>query len=878
MSGFICTMVGATFSVAAVAQILRSKNGVSAYGNAQIDTAQSKFGGASALFDGSGDYLTSPDFRFPESADMTVEFWFRPANTDERFDYITTNSTANGRFFLNTTTDNQIQGFIGWSGTGGNLLLTSTTTYSANTWYHFAFVRSSNNYYLFLDGNLEASETLGYSRDIVQALLLIALRPGAGGDAAKGHMDEIRVSNTARYTANFTPSTTPFVNDANTLLLLHMDGTDGSTFFEDDNGVRSPKGIQAIGNAQIDTAQSKFGGSSLLTDTTGDYLDCGVILPASANWTVEYWWYATQSTANRSQFGQGAATTANDLSVWATLNLTGITVRMGSSSVKEMEIVGSFTFTAGVWYHISLVRNGSTFQLFINGTSYGTDTTSATINQNNFYFCNNATTGANGWGSWDEFRVSDTARYTANFTAPTQAFVNDANTLLLIHCDGTDGSTVFRDDNGIIGKNITAVGNAQISTAQSQFGGSSALFDGLGDYLLSPPSNSFAFGTEDFTLECWVRAVDTSNQCLISARVSSSGSPTGNNASVMAIVNNKLAWSNGIAWNYTTSTFPTSQWNHCAVSRQSGTLRIFLNGVKEYEASQTVDLTGNRTIGIGAFEEGSLPFEGHIDEVRVSNTARYTANFTPNTIAFTPDANTLLLLHMDGANASTAFIDSASRSQKGITAVGNAQIDTAQSKFGGASALFDGTGDGLSIQPSTDFILGTNNWTVEFWIRPISTGYNTILFDTRATTGANALTLYYTSNTVTYFTGGSIRITGSNWTVNTWQHIALVRNGNDHKLYINGTQSGSTYTATNSITSVQNFVTVGCNSDTPYGASFNGHIDEVRVSNTARYTANFTPSTTPFVNDANTLLLIHADGTDGSTVFFDDNGIAPYTP
>jgi hypothetical protein len=50
-------------------------------------------------------------------------------------------------------------------------------------------------------------------------------------------MDEYRVSNIARYTTNFAPPTEPFQNDDNTLLLLHMDGTDGSTAFIDDNGV-----------------------------------------------------------------------------------------------------------------------------------------------------------------------------------------------------------------------------------------------------------------------------------------------------------------------------------------------------------------------------------------------------------------------------------------------------------------------------------------------------------------------------------------------------------------------------------------------------------------------------------------------------------------
>jgi hypothetical protein len=62
------------------------------------------------------------------------------------------------------------------------------------------------------------------------------------------------------------------------------------------------------------------------------------------------------------------------------------------------------------------------------------------------------------------------------------------------------------------------------------------------------------------------------------------------------------------------------------------------------------------------------------------------------------------------------------------------------------------------------------------------------------------------------------------------------------------------------------------------GGSFNGYLDEVRISNIARYTAAFTPSTTPFQSDANTVLLLHMDGTNASTVFTDDNGIAPYTP
>ena len=64
---------------------------------------------------------------------------------------------------------------------------------------------------------------------------------------------------------------------------------------------------------------------------------------------------------------------------------------------------------------------------------------------------------------------------------------------------------------------------------------------------------------------------------------------------------------------------------------------------------------------------------------------------------------------------------------------------------------------------------------------------------------------------------------------------------------------------------------------TTFNTPFNGYIDEVRVSKIARYTTTFTPATTPFQNDVNTLLLLHMDGTNASTVFIDDNGQIPKT-
>lgn len=216
-----------------------------------------------------------------------------------------------------------------------------------------------------------------------------------------------------------------------------------------------------------------------------------------------------------------------------------------------------------------------------------------------------------------------------------------------------------------------------------------------------------------------------------------------------------------------------------------------------------------------------------------------------------------------------------SRTAKTVTALANAKLSTAQVKFGVSSGFFDGTGDYLAVSPSADFARGTADWTIEFWIRPSNTAA-CLIFDTRpaGSSSANGISLYYTGSALTYYSGGGVQITGSSLSTNTWHHVALTRSGNDHKLFINGTQSGLTWTSAHSITAVNtSAISIAANSDGPGTLNFTGYIDEIRFSSIARYTANFTPSTSQFTNDVNTLLLVHANGSNNSTVFIDDTQV-----
>ena len=206
-----------------------------------------------------------------------------------------------------------------------------------------------------------------------------------------------------------------------------------------------------------------------------------------------------------------------------------------------------------------------------------------------------------------------------------------------------------------------------------------------------------------------------------------------------------------------------------------------------------------------------------------------------------------LLLHGNGTNGSTVITDS-SGSPKVVTAVGNAQISTAQSKFDGSSIAFDEAGDYLQLPSSTDFVLGTGDFTIEAWLYPLgfagAPNYNNYgpIFDNRSQDiQVNILFTFFGSSAPVLVVNGNARITGTAISTDDWTHIALCRAGGATRMFINGSQAGSTYTDSNNYTGSAFKIAAGT------GGFFNGYIDDYRITKgVARYTANFTPPTAPF--------------------------------
>jgi Concanavalin A-like lectin/glucanases superfamily len=215
------------------------------------------------------------------------------------------------------------------------------------------------------------------------------------------------------------------------------------------------------------------------------------------------------------------------------------------------------------------------------------------------------------------------------------------------------------------------------------------------------------------------------------------------------------------------------------------------------------------------------------------------------------DANLVLLAHMDGTDTAQVFPDATGR--HAIIANGNAQIDNAQSKFGGTSALFDGAGDYLTtdgVTNSSDFAFGTGDFTIDFWARTPIGPTNKTMFATSNAPGNDIFLGFDGGGAFKYnVNGGATNIlTGPGLAVDTWTHYAIVRSSGTSTLFVNGTSTASGADTTNF---PANYLIVGIAGDLSFGP-WNGWIEELRIRRDAAWTSSFTPSASAYSDPAPT--------------------------
>ena len=605
----------------------------------------------SNYFDGSSAKLTLPSnavFSFGTGA-YTVEFWiyfFSIAGTDSRvFDA----GSASGSFGVSIDNTNAVN--IAKYGTG-YVVQSPAKALPSNQWAHVAVVRdstSTNATRIYINGSLVVTGTDNNNWTVTTTPSICGLDLSTYNPQC--YLSNLRVvKGGALYTSNFTPTTAPLSTtvSSGTVSLLTCQSSrfvDNSVNAFTITTVSTPS-VQAFSPfypvvaytpSTIGGSEYQASGSNALTTAYNAAFSFG-----SGDFTIQFWAYPTAAfTANDHalvSIGENVGTNKNLLFSGYT-GSSGTAIRLAlSSNGSTFDLVASQdcgTITLNAWNHYGIVRSGTTVTVYKNGTSVGSFAVStSSLSSQTAYgvtIANYRNSGALTSNSFPGYIaglqiLKGTAINFASTGVPTAPPTAITNTSLL--CNFTNGA--IADSTG---KNVLeTVGNAQISTTQSKFGGSSMYFDGTGDYIAMPATKPLLFGTAPFTVEGWIYLTSTGIEQFIY-----SFSYTSSNFQFYVTTANKLRYTRGATILITgTSTLSANTWYHVALVRTgTGTngLTIYLNGTSEGSATEATDFGGTGTVNVGQFVGGGdYELNGYIDDFRVTTGyARYTANFTPQT-------------------------------------------------------------------------------------------------------------------------------------------------------------------------------------------------------------------------------------------------------
>jgi len=672
------------------------------------------------------------------------------------------------------------------------------------------------------------------------------------------------VNGTAVYTASFTPPTAPLTAITNTqLLTTQYNGGGNNSGFKDSSQFNFP--ITRNGNTTQGTFTPYGSNWSNFFDGSTGYLSMAsnaALNFGTGDATVEFWFNG--NTASLLYPGIFSAITYNNAGAASIrYNNTGYAnkVFMYINTGGDPVIASTSTIAFGVWAHIAIVRQSTSLKLYLNGTLDTTVTISSGLG---FDLSNGGTRigrgfdvdSTNGYftGYLSNLRaVKGTAVYTSNFTPSTTPLTAITNTSLL-----TCQSNRFVD-NSASPLTLTVNGSpsvqrfspfAPLTVYNPTTYGGSAYFDGSGDYLVAAYNAAFNFGTGPFTIETWFYSTaNNTYQAIV-------GIHNGDAGWILRVDSGlRVMFYTGSAEWFGTITMPINTWNHIAIVREgTGTnqTKMYVNGVLDQSMTLTANYTQTNQLSIGAQQNNlaATYLNGWMSNLRVvKNSAVYTSAFTPSTTPLTAITGTSLLL----STTNPAILDNAMLNN--LETVGNAAVSTSVKKYGAASMYFDGSGDWLMTPNRTNLNVGSGDFTVEAWVYTGSTSQQVIIGANRNSDGVGAfmLNLNYTGKVRFFcsYSGGTIldyNVGSGTISDSAWHHIAVTRSGSSLRIFIDGTQTGTTNTTLGTASIDNAIADYRVGSTTDGALNFNGYIDDLRITKYARYTTTFTVPDQAFPN------------------------------
>jgi hypothetical protein len=688
---------------------------------------------------------------------------------------------------------------------------------------------------------------------------------------------------------SFTTSGSITFSDPTTLLTLQ-----DSTFKDNSANVAT---ITATSPAPVIKSFTPFtqvwGG---LFNGSSDYLtvpDNAIFQLGSNDFTIEAWVYIVGNVGStRIIVGKEGGSTS-DCYLFLITSGGQIGVNLSSDGgTYGTTIVSTTVIALNTWNHVVVTRSGSAtnnIKIYLNGVQDGQGTFSGTI----YPLASTLTIGYRNSASPLPFNgyisnlriVKGTAVYTGAFTPP-------AKTLSATQAAGTNISAIYPGqtslltlqdptfkDNAILPNTITATGTPKAQLVSAPFTSAatvdpvsgSAYFNGTTDWLSTPQSSNFTFDA-NFTIEFWLYI--SSNQTADLLGTSNNTTYIGNAGWVVAYYTGsgiRFSYQSSNSWVFETTlniTPSLNSWNHVAIVRNGSTITGYLNGVAgSSTGTSSATLTSNlygAYIGSGAGNQ-SFKLGGYISNLRVvKGVAVYTGAFTPPTapLTATQSAGTNIAAITGTATSLLTLQDSTFKDNSANVATITASGTPSMRAFTPFASNWGGLFAGAStyLTPSNIPIASTGAFTIEFWMYSTSSSlqciYSQYLAGT-ADTGRMHLLFNDPASKISISTGASVGngtlISTSSPPLNTWMHIAIVRDSsNVAKMYINGVLDATNATFTTTI--MQTPAYIGYTQASP-GYGFNGYISNFRITNTTVYTGAFTPPSAPLTAITNTSLL-----------------------
>ena len=842
--------------------IFKDRSGVALY---SLDYDASDTGGASgkfgeaAIFNGSSSYINLGD---PTSgittANYSISFWVNTTSTSTSYlisKYLTDGLDSTDVFRVMNLSGGTISFRTSTFGGGSARDITSTTSINDGNWHHILFTVTPSTSKLYIDGTQEGGDSTLYTAVTPSTVTrnVTVGRHDAGDNYFNGKIDQVRIFDKAisaedvatlyAETSSTASNTNPLSEGSGVALYsLDYDASEASGYYDG-----TPTNVEFGVGGKINYG-ARFNGSS-------SYIDTGATL-LGQTYTVSLWFNANTITSSSDGDTLYAQYDSADVGRHIVSIYNGnLRIFVGGQTVQTI----STTWSTSTWTHLVVVKNSSGYEAFVNGSSIGTSSLTASIDvtENTMIGGDDGLAGYGFDGSLDQVRIFSKA---LDETTNGEISALYAETACVYECttddvnypfsDGTNVEAYYKLDNS--SEDYVGGNDGSDTNVEYRFGrfGQAAVFNGSSSKIVTTADfdGSTSGGS---SISFWFKTTQTTAKTLFGSDTTQGGAGQGSTIYI-GPASGSLADESISFWDFNGSTtsvfyakggstyYQDGNWHHCTIISTSSSKQIWIDGQSQtvyYFSSGSASANAKLTdIIIGDDDTGGgYNFDGSLDQVRIYNTALDSTDVSnlyaetvsdTSTLSFPSGKTAIATYQLDGN--STDLSGNYNGTDTNVTYAYDGTESNITYEFGrfGQAAVFNGSSSYITSNSLPS--IGTGDFTFSCWFNQNSGNSQGALFSTTtqwfAANGYDGKVLMVTDDAVT-------KKGDATYGQDTWNHAVFARESGVLKIYQNGIEvfSGA-YTDSWDMTQFGIGVARAFGSRVYY---FNGKIDQVRIFSSA---------------------------------------------